>query len=633
MKQQNPFTSRVPFQVWAILILLNIGLIIAVLNSQILKNKNTASFEETRISSSTLVPATDTRIVSITPSETLENTENDNQTVPISDYENENLFFFSLNANSKYQIYAFSPGNLAFTRLFENDYEEIHPALNPSNTKIAYSARKNGYWDLYIYDFSNGQDLRVTDSPEYEGHPSWSPDGQFLAYEIYRGNNFDIEIQPLEDLNQTPIRLTEGGDADFSPAWSPNGREIAFVSTRSGEEEIWVARLDSIENRFANISLDPEKPDLHPAWSPDGNTVIWSTDTDGYPVLKTFNRAATNQIIQTFSEGDCPYWTVDQVYYLQLEGNQSYLTSRSTSVSAVNLPSTFIPANVNGFSLMEFSTLGQQVIADLRQSKNAIKVFQTLQNDQISNAKYTLQRIEDIEAPYPYFISDVTDKFSKLREKTTEIIGWDFLQNLEQAFVPITEPGNPGIEHDWKFTGRAFEFNPLTIYADLTQVVREERNGQTFWRIYLKTRYQDGSQGLPMQQMPWQLDSRYSSEASTYESGGARAQIPAGYWIDFTALTQSFGWERVPAVSNWRTYFSAARFNQFVFSGGLDWYAAMNQIYPVEALRSPTPLPSITITPSLTATIRYYRSPTATEIPIETPIPTRRPTWTPVPEG
>ncbi len=633
MKQQNPFTSRVPFQVWAILILLNIALIIAVLNTQILNNKNTNSIVETRINSSTLIPATDTRIVPITPSETLDNSTNENKTISFTDYENENLFFFSLNANSKYQIYAFSPGNLAFTRLFENDYEEIHPALNPTNTKIAYSARKNGYWDIYIYDFSNKLELRVTDSPEYEGHPCWSPDGQFLAYEIYRDNNFDIEIQPIDDLSQSPIRLTEGGDADFSPAWSPNGREIAFVSTRSGEEEIWVARLDSIENRFANISLDPEKPDLHPAWSPDGNTVIWSSDTNGYPLLKTFNRATTNQIIQVFSEGDFPLWTFDQVYYLQLDGNRSFLTSRSTSANAVNLPSSFIPADVNGFSLMEFSTLSQQVVADLRQSTNAVKVFQTLQNDQIVDTKHTLQKIEEIEAPYPYFISDVSGEFSKLREETTKSVGWDFLQNLEQAFVPITHPDNPGIVNDWKFTGRAFEFNPLTIYADLTQVVREERNGQTFWRIYLKTRYQDGSQGMPMQHMPWQLDSRFASDASTYESGGSRAQIPAGYWIDFTALAQSFGWERVAALSNWRTYFSAARFNQFVFSSGLDWYAAINQIYPVEALRSPTPIPSITITPSLTATIRYYRSPTATEVPTETPVPTRRPTWTPIPEG
>ncbi|OJX41260.1 MAG: hypothetical protein BGO78_00480 [Chloroflexi bacterium 44-23] len=633
MKQENPFSTRVPYQVWVVLIVLNIGLIFAVLNSEGFINKRPVSLQASDFPTATKAMPAITPTVTLSPSTGIDTLQPINKSNPKVDYQEENLFFLSLNTNGKYQIYAFSPGNLAFIKLFPNDFEEIHPAINSDNSKIAYSARKNGYWDLYIYDFVTNQEIRVTDSPEYEGHPSWSPDGQFLAYEIYHGGNFDIEIQPLDDLDQPPIRLTEGDQADFSPSWSPNGREIAFVSTRTGEEEIWVARLDSIDNRFTNISLDPIKSDLHPAWSPDGNTVIWSADSNGYPILKSFNRAYTNQIIETFSEGDYPYWVSDQVYYLQLNANQNFLTSRSTTVEAINLPSTLIPSIVNGFSLMQPNAISQQLIAELRKSNKVFKVFQALQNDPGSIHDHNLIKIEGIEAPYPYFIVDVSDEFSKLRTKTIELIGWDFLQNLDQAFVPITEPSNPGNENDWKFTGRAFEFNPLTVYADLAQVVKEERDGQTYWRIYLKTRYQDGSQGIPIQQMPWLLDSRYSKMAATYESGGSRTQIPSGYWVDFTALAQSFGWDRVAAISNWRAYFSSARFNQFVFTGGLDWYAAMNQIYPIEALRSPTPLPSITITPSLTPTIRYYRSPTATNIPTITPIPTRRPTWTPLPEG
>ena len=91
------------------------------------------------------------------------------------------------------------------------------------------------------------------------------------------------------------------------------------------------------------------------------------------------------------------------------------------------------------------------------------------------------------------------------------------------------------------------------------------------------------------------------------------------------------GWERQSALSIWKSYFSGARYNQFVCKNGLDWYTAMSEIYPIEALQSPTVLPSATITPSITPTIRYYRSPTATLTPTETSIPTRRPTWTPYP--
>ena len=87
------------------------------------------------------------------------------------------------------------------------------------------------------------------------------------------------------------------------------------------------------------------------------------------------------------------------------------------------------------------------------------------------------------------------DKFQSLRNLTLDALGWDFLNTLNNAFIPITEPENPGSAEDWLFTGRAFEFNPLILYADLAVITREERNGQLYWRVFLKTRYQDGSQG------------------------------------------------------------------------------------------------------------------------------------------
>jgi TolB protein len=36
-------------------------------------------------------------------------------------------------------------------------------------------------------------------------------------------------------------------------------------------------------------------------------------------------------------------------------------------------------------------------------------------------------------------------------------------------------------------------------------------------------------------------------------------------------MAARYGWERLPARSNWRTFFPGIRFNQFVIRGGLDW--------------------------------------------------------------
>lgn len=629
MQSENQVTNRIPFQVWAILILLNIGLIFSVLNNQILNQADNQSSQTPQISPQITVIQTGTQISTKTTTATDDPVFNADSS---SFFENENLYFFSINQSGIFHIYAFSPGNLKPTQLFDSTFEEIHPALNPDKTKLAYVARKNGYWDVYIYDFSTRIETRVTDSPEYEGHPTWSPDSQYLAFETFDGQNLDIIIQPLNNLNDPSIQLTEGMEVDHSPAWSPTGREIAFVSTKSGEPEIWVASLDSIENRFENISQQPDTSNTNPAWSSDGTTLFWTVEQDGYQLLQTYNRSQAEPIIQTFSEGDHATSVDQQIFFLQNDGNNVFLSARDIS-GVILLPATKLVGSVDGFSIMPPSELSRSLVQQLNQSENSRKGLLNVTASDLSPQGDLggLIKLDDIEAPFPYFLNGVDSKFLSLRQITSNEIGWDFLASLSNAFVPITEPQAPENENNWSFTGRSFEFNPLTMYAGLAVVTREERSGQTFWRVFLKSRYQDGTQGRPLSGMPWQLDARYSNEPLSYENGGRYTQIPEGYWIDFTILAQSSGWERLPALPNWRTYFPAARFNQYIYSAGLDWYTAMNSIYPSEALRSPTPLPSITITPSLTPTIRYYRSPTSTEIPTETPVPTRRPTWTPSP--
>jgi hypothetical protein len=97
----------------------------------------------------------------------------------------------------------------------------------------------------------------------------------------------------------------------------------------------------------------------------------------------------------------------------------------------------------------------------------------------------------------------------------------------------------------------------------------------------------------------------------------------AGYWFDLTAAGIQFGWDRLPALTNWRTYYAGARFNELAFTQGLDWRNAMLQLYPPEILVTPTVV--IPPTRTFTMTPRGYRPPTATR----TPSPTLRPTNTP----
>ena len=48
--------------------------------------------------------------------------------------------------------------------------------------------------------------------------------------------------------------------------------------------------------------------------------------------------------------------------------------------------------------------------------------------------------------------------------------------------------------------------------------------------------------------------------SSTARTGTKNPALPDGYYVDFTALAAAYGWERVPAADNWRTFFPGIRY-------------------------------------------------------------------------
>ena len=162
--------------------------------------------------------------------------------------------------------------------------------------------------------------------------------------------------------------------------------------------------------------------------------------------------------------------------------------------------------------------------------------------------------------------------------------------------------------------------------------MREDFGTSIYWRVFVRTRFQDGSQGIPLVDFPWDFNARYSGNPRHYEQGGAyENRIPEGYWLDFTEIALSLGWERLPALASWKTAYNAARHNEFIFSDGLDWITAMQEIYPAEALATPTKVVPPTHTPTATRWPTLTPTPTRTPWPSRTPTPTRTPTNTLIP--
>jgi TolB protein len=532
------------------------------------------------------------------------------------------VFFLSLEEGGYFHLFAYSPQSLPLTRLTTDAWDDITPSLGPDEHWLAFSSRRNGYWDLYLLDLGGGGLHRLTDTPEYDAAPSWSPDGAFIAYESYVNGNLDIFFRSVTDPGQAPIQLTQSLAADTSPAWSPLGRQIAFISNRSGEPEVWIADLDQGGN-VIDVSNNPQTFEAHPAWSPDGSKLAWAaTDPDsGLTSLYVWDARNPNSPAHWAGSGDWPVWQDNNIIASRLSApNQTFLTGY-TIAGTISIPPVLLPGALNGFSYGTTSTALPgpfQVAAQI--TPTAPFLSGTNPQPNIPSGRVSYVTLMNVTAFYPQLNELAGDSFQALRTQVSEQTGWDALGNLENAYVPLTIPLDPGLGEDWLYTGRAFTLNPVLVQANWMAVVRDNFGQQTYWRIYLHTAAQDGSQGIPLTQMPWDFSARTTS-SSAYENGGQLMNsIPSGYWLDLTTLAAQYGWERLPALTNWRTYYAGARFNELAYPQGLDWRTAMLQLYPPEVLVTPTVVIPPTRTP--TRTPLWYRSPTPTQTPTVHPTST-----------
>jgi TolB protein len=542
------------------------------------------------------------------------------------------LFVFSLNEAGRAHLFIYSPLSLTLTRLTADPWDDITPALSPDGSQVAFASRRNGYLDLYLLRLGTGEITRLTDTPEYDASPSWSPDGNWLAYVSYLDDNLEVLIRSATDPSQPPIRLTEDPAADHSPAWSPQGRQIAFVSDRSGEDEAWIADLDRAgEERFVTVSPDPQGSQAHPAWSPDGEGLAWATTdpSTGLTSIQVWDARTPDFPARTIGMGDWPIWQdPSHIAALVTTSNQTYLTAYALPSGDLSLPPLLLPGTLRGLSYG--LTVLPSPLPQTIQGAAALTpapLYQPVVAPQpgIPAGRAALVTLQGVQAPDPR-LQDVADEsFQALRQRVAAETGWDILADLENANVPLTTPLDPGLSQDWLYTGRAFSLKPVLVNAGLISVVREDFGQQTYWRVFISTRAQDGSQGEPLHGLPWDFSTRYSSSNLTaFEQGGSlMSAIPKGYWLDFTALALQYGWERLPALTNWRTYFNGARFNEFALTQGLTWRDAMLELYPPEALITPT----VVIPPT--------RTPTRTPWGYKPPTPTRtltpQPTFTPSP--
>ena len=531
-----------------------------------------------------------------------------------------------------FHLFLNNPETTTLTRLSSGNWNDIQPEFSPDGTKIAFSSNRNGYWNIYILNLEDGITHQLTDDFDYVANPTWSPDGLWIAYESNKTGNIDIFIVSTDNAEHENIQLTNDEVDNFSPDWAPDGRSIVFTKSDPNDTEIWMVNLDNSSGRFTNISNNPDKEEQYPEWSPDGQFVSWSTmENDQFSLYK--KDLISNKTV-LIGSGKQHIWNdySDIIFSEIAMPNYYLLVGYNAQNGLLKVPPFRLPGKIIGLD----STSDPDSIKMLNNLVRENDIYSepslwigSQNNENIPGSRASIVELGGIEAPFAYIHDAADESFYALKNQVAQETGWDFLSSLENAYLPLTEPPSPDMQIDWLFTARAININPASLYANWMAVVKENYFGQTFWRIYLKARFQDGSQGFPLTQNVWDFNARYLGDPKYYETGGRPAPAPDGYWIDFTDIALRYGWQRFPALSNWRTYFDGTLFNQFVFTEGLDWDTAMQELYPPELLATSTRIPTQVL--SLSPTPEYTISPTNTLIPTYTLTPTIHPTWTPGP--
>lgn len=476
-------------------------------------------------------------------------------------------------------------------RITNSEHEDRNPAWSPDARQIAFASRReDSNWDIYLVDMNSSAltPVRMTYNLAFEGKPSWSPDGRYIVYEAYqRDTHLDIFVMRT-DGQEAPQRLPGSSDsADFSPAWSPNElrRQIAFVSWRDGSQDIFVFDLDT--GNTLNITNSPTVHEDYPSWSPDGRYIAYSAVEAGISTIFIKDMDNPTAPPRLFSQGREPVWSPD--------GN-SLLFAVDTSNGTFLIVSPFISDGVTT-ELIQVPTGAKNL------SWTAEAIHPTIVSaGGLSPATTEPLYIEQVSAGVgdpPYHLAPilnmtgldgavlnewVNDSFNALRVKANEIIGWDFLGDLSDAFWAVdrrVQLGEPF--ENWHKAGRAIAFNRNQGgFPENYEIVLEERGLDTYWRIFVRVpeEAQNGQLGEPLRHMPWDFSAATRGDLDAYRQGGRlRATMPAGYYVDLTELAAVYGWNRIPAGSDWRNNFNIRNYWILQRRDGLSLYDAMRQIY------------------------------------------------------
>jgi TolB protein len=510
-------------------------------------------------------------------------------------------------SHGQWDIFTMAPDGSGPRQLTNDPHEDTDPAYSPDGTQLAYASRRSQNWDVYVLNLQTGQETRLTSSPHYDGAPAWSPDGQTVAYESYHNGDLDIWLIDAAGAGP-PLNLTADSEAgDFGPAWRPDGQAIAFASWRADSTDLYLLDLES--GSLTRLTDSPAA-ELEPAWSADGQQLVFTQDNLGDRELFLLNAAtpavtgATVQPVTWLGRTDNPAWSPDgqaiAAVYHRWDGD-TLITHPPESGPALPRQLTQITMLQGRPAWHNRALNAGQPVGPLNGGRQSpFSQEQLTPNDTPNAEPYNMIRLNDIKTGTPWLADTVDDSFQDWRAELRTETGYDFFSELSDALRDVAGNSETSQYASWHKSGRAidtlFDYHLNGQLAH--EIGREDYNGETYWRIYLRCVDQSGACGQPLTANPWNYSSRARTEIAP-DQGGIEKAIPPGYYVDMTAAAQRYGWQRISSYDDeeysWTWHFLAFEYWHYqnrlaagpltaADSHPLKWYQAMRDVYPEETL-------------------------------------------------
>jgi TolB protein len=479
--------------------------------------------------------------------------------------------------------------------------EERDPAIAPDGRTLAFRSNAGGFWVLYQVDLLTGKRTvlkgNTKEATAYVGRLSWNASGEDTdqyVYESYHEGNLDLYLRAQPDVYRP---LTQHRAGDYAPAWRPGARQIAFASWREGNKDLYLVDTDG--GHLTRLTAGPGDHEF-PAWHPDGRRLayvrwqegdadLWELDLDSGQASQLTNDPYPDRSPAYAPNGDL-IWT-RYVPGAPFEAHDPYRPGRwqlwTRTADGQERPVTLPIAGMDVYTPVAGTVLWPETATPLAGPTPT----PTRELEQLAEL---VQLDVQVAGNHPRLHSDLAASYEAWRAEVAARSGYDLLGRVSDMFRPLGYSSHPYGHLSWHRAGRAidllFEWHDPLDGPNRLLVVREDLGPQTYWRLYLRCRDQDGTMGEPLTVSPWvfwfEIDRR--QEPAAYDAGGKPGSVPEGYYVDVTRLAERHGWHRIAAYEeqdfDWRWDSLGREFWHYQRTDGLTWWQAMGQIYAAETL-------------------------------------------------